>query len=77
MRALLLLVELLPISNSVKTGKGKGKGKRKGRGMKRKNEDDNIDEEQDEEPENETLKIEFPNKFLVKLLPVRIPIFFF
>ncbi|CAH0547748.1 unnamed protein product [Brassicogethes aeneus] len=59
-RALLLLIELLPVSNARKTFKGKGKCKEK----KRKIEEDNIEDEKENRP-----KIEFPNKFLLKQVP--------
>lgn len=68
-RALLLLVELLPVANSVKTRKGQGKGKdkekeKKGKGKKR------LANEENEE--NEPLEINFPNKYLLRLSPVSI-----
>ncbi|XP_057323486.1 uncharacterized protein LOC130670103 isoform X5 [Microplitis mediator] len=59
LRALLVLVELLPVCNSVKTPKGKGKGK--GKGRKRQVNEDNEKEE--------PLKLDFPNQYLLRLEP--------
>ncbi|XP_074112555.1 uncharacterized protein LOC141536144 [Cotesia typhae] len=65
-RALLLLVELLPVAYSVRTRKGQGKGmdkekEKKGKGKKR------LANEENEE--NEPLEINFPNKYLLRLSP--------
>ncbi|GBP19508.1 hypothetical protein EVAR_102056_1 [Eumeta japonica] len=65
-RALLLLVELLPVTYSVKSRKGKGKGKAKEKENHRKG---NKRAATEETETNEPLHIHFPNKYLLRLVP--------